>query len=121
MIVKLDFRKAFNSVRRAKRGDRLPAQVKKYIPEYFGFVSQMYRQSSHLIFGPHLLESACGVQQGDPLGPLLFCLVIKGLTERIKSTLNVWYLDDGTIGGPISSVIADLFLLKQGIQEVEHS
>ena len=114
VIVKLDFRNAFNTVRR----DRLLDQVKKFMPEYFNFICQMYRHSSHLIFGPHLLESACGVQQGDPLGPLLFCLVIKGVTERIESPLNVWYLDDDTIGGPVELVIADLVQLKQGIQQV---
>ena len=84
VIVRLDFRNAFNSVRR----DQLLDQVRKYIPEYFDFISQIYRHSSHLIFGPHLLESACGVQQGDPLGPLLFCLVIKRLRERISSTFE---------------------------------
>ena len=30
-----------------------------------------------------------GVQQGDPLGPLLFAMVVQSFV------LNEWYLDDG--------------------------
>ena len=45
-----------------------------------------------------------GVQQGDPLGPLLFSLVLHPLVKAIEKKfpdldLNVWYLDDGCIIG----------------------
>jgi len=36
------------------------------------------------------------VQQGDALGPALFALAIHEVTSKI---LNIWYLDDGCIGG----------------------
>ena len=44
------------------------------------------------------------MQQGDPLGPLLFSLVIQEVVLAIRSQcpdldLNKWYLDDGVIGG----------------------
>ncbi|XP_026425407.1 uncharacterized protein LOC113321716 isoform X2 [Papaver somniferum] len=42
-----------------------------------------------------------GVQQGDPLGPLLFGLALHQIAEKIAShctlDLHAWYLDDGTI------------------------
>ena len=44
------------------------------------------------------------MQQGDPLGPLLFSLVLHPLALKIQKEfpnllLNVWYLDDGCIVG----------------------
>ncbi|GJU10781.1 hypothetical protein Tco_1133177 [Tanacetum coccineum] len=44
-----------------------------------------------------------GVQQGNPLGPLLFALVLHPLLCKIRDSFNLslqaWYLDDGTIIG----------------------
>ena len=43
-----------------------------------------------------------GVRQGDPLGPLLFSLVLRRVTQHLQAThpdldLHVWYLDDGQL------------------------
>lgn len=47
-----------------------------------------------------MILSQRGVQQGDPLGPALFCLVVQEIIDSLQDLdLNVWYLDDGTIGG----------------------
>ena len=47
-----------------------------------------------------------GAQQGDPLGPLWFCLTTKRLTQNISSELNLRFLDDGSVGG--DHLICDL-------------
>ncbi|XP_056688373.1 uncharacterized protein [Spinacia oleracea] len=56
-----------------------------------------------LYYGEHTLWSSQGVQQGDPLGPLLFALVLQPLVCKIRDAFDVclqaWYLDDGTIIG----------------------
>ena len=44
------------------------------------------------------------MQQGDPLGPLLFSLTLWPIIEEIKTkipnlTQHCWYLDDGIIAG----------------------
>ena len=44
------------------------------------------------------------MQQGDPLGPLLFSLTLWPIIEEIESkipnlTQHCWYLDDGIIAG----------------------
>ena len=60
----------------------------------------------------HTLLSAEGVQQGDPLGPLLFCITIQPLIQKLRSDFSVFYLDDGTIGGSRDDVQADLQLME---------
>ena len=59
-----------------------------------------------------------GVQQGDPLGHLLFCLTIHELTTQLESDLCMFYLDDGTLGGSPEGVIRDLWLVEQGAAEL---
>ncbi|GAV06935.1 hypothetical protein RvY_16843 [Ramazzottius varieornatus] len=39
---------------------------------------------------------------------MLFCLAIETVTKKLTSPFNLWYLDDGTIGGDCSKVLADL-------------
>ena len=48
------------------------------------------------------LRSETGVQQGDPLGPLLFCLVLHKVVTAIAAdsicsqlSFHSWYMDDG--------------------------
>ncbi len=58
--------------------------------------------------GEHLLLSDEGFQQGDPLGPLLFCASSLKLARSMASEFNLWYLDDGSLGGNVSSLLCDL-------------
>ena len=82
-LLKLDFSNAFNSV---------PCQL---------FLDQSLPgiYSSSFIT---TISSSEGVQQGDFLGPLLFCLVLHKFIEKVES-LNFsiqayyWCLDDGSI------------------------
>ena len=103
VLLKIDFKNAFNSVHR----DVVLKLIKEKVPQLYGFVYQCYEESSFLFFGDDTLDSSEGVQQGDPLGPFLFSLAIMDIVNKMKSDLNIWYLDNGTIVGNTQTVLED--------------
>ena len=94
------------------------SRVKEYIPQFYNFILQCYGNSSILSFGNQFLLSQRGVQQGDPLGPPLFCLAIHHIVLNLKSELNLWYLDDGTIAGDPQKVFDDFDYLMSSCAEI---
>jgi hypothetical protein len=104
VLVKLDFTNAFNTVRR----DVILEAVAELSPELFHYVSSCYGASSDLCFGDHVLKSAEGVQQGDPLGPLLFCFALQRPLSALNTVFAAGYLDDVTFGGPVNQVLENL-------------
>lgn len=104
VILKLDFFNAFNTIER----DILLAEVKEKCPKLYSFLWQCYSSPSMLFFGEKLIPSEVGLQQGDPAGPLGFSLSIHPLIQQLRSEMNIWYLDDGTLGGDPASVLTDL-------------
>ncbi|XP_072938410.1 uncharacterized protein [Epargyreus clarus] len=66
----------------------------------------------------HSILSSVGCQQGDPLGPAIFSLAIHPIISQLNSKLNIWYLDDGTLGGEVSSVLNDLEYLITNLKEI---
>jgi len=93
--LKLDFVNAFNTISR----DEILHTFQEVLPELYPFILICYNSPSHLCFGEFLISSAKGVQQGDPLGPLLFCVAAQKMANLMKSQLNLWYMDDGSLGG----------------------
>ena len=64
-----------------------------------------------------IISSETGVQQGDPLGSLLFSLVIHRVASAIASNcpellFHMWYPDDGAIAGPKLAVIRALSIVQ---------
>ena len=108
VIAKLDFSNAFNSVHR----DSILKAVAEHIPEIYALCHSAYGAKSQLLFGNHIIDSSSGVQQGDPLGPLLFSLTLQPILEKLSSSLKFAYLDDVTLGGPSNIVSNDIEILK---------
>ena len=108
IAVKLDFKNAFNSIRR----DMMLKIVAKSAPGIYAFCKNVYSIHTTLKFHDTENFSATGVQQGDPLGSLLFCLTIQHILDRLKSELIIGYLDDVTLGGSVQTVNDDLTVIK---------
>ena len=84
ILVKVDFRNTFNSLRR----DKMLLAVRETVPELFDFFNSAYEHPSFLFSRKHTLESAEGLQQGDPLGPLPFCRKIQPLLMKLQSAFS---------------------------------
>ena len=59
------------------------------------------------------VSSAEGVQQGDPLGPLLFCLVLHQHSLHLRSEVQTQYLDDVTLGGDCEDLVHDVQVMRE--------
>ena len=84
VVLKIDFKNAFNCIRR----DKILALVKQKIPKIYNFVYQCYAEKSNLLFGPDIIHFQEGVQQGEPLGPFLFSLGIQPVVNKCESEFN---------------------------------
>ena len=92
-------------------------EIRRRIPSLAAWMESCYSCQPFLHLGEHSLLSCCGVQQGDPLGPLGFALTLQPLIERLKAdvsglNLNVWYLDDGTLMGSPEDLAAALRIVE---------
>ena len=71
-----------------------------------------YEQPSILRYSSWSISSQEGTQQGDPLGYLLFCLVLQPILSSLTSELRIGYIDDITVGGTLTSVEHDVNFIR---------
>ena len=83
----------------------------------YSLLWQSYRNPSFLYYHSKLIQSQTGVQQGDPLGPMLFSLTLQPIISKLQSSLALFYLDDGTLCGHPDTVLSDF---RQIIDECRH-
>ena len=111
VLVKLDFSNAFNTVSR----EAVLQATHNNFPSLSRWASWCYGNASNLQFGTSSVQSASGVQQGDPLGPLPFSAAIQPLAQEARQQVDlaVFYLDDGFLAGDIAAVSSALSVLHQ--------
>jgi len=108
LFLKIDFRNAFNTLRR----DAILEAIEKHFPELLLYAASTISSPTDLQFGQFVLLSEEGAQQGDPLGPLYFCLVFKEVLESLQSELVLGYLDDVAVGDSAATVLNDFKQLE---------
>ena len=113
-IVKLDFVNAFNCVNR----HHILSTVERLVPGLDRYARAAYSTPSHLMFGDRIISSSCGVQQGDPLGPLLFSLAVRHISHATICPFNVWYLDDATLGGTLTEIAAGIEWVREEASKI---
>ena len=103
VILKMDFKNAFNSLKR----DKMLDTVFRKRRQIYNYTYSAYGEASHLFFGDKVIQSQEGCQQGDPEGPALFSDTIQELVNQMVSQYNIWYLDDGNFSDHYRTVLED--------------
>ena len=103
VILKIDCDNAFNKVNRTE----FLEIVKKDFPDIYHWIRFCYQGAPLLLFNEHQLYSSEGTQQGNPVSPALFSMVLKKLITIVESEcpeldLNSWFLDYGVLMGSAS-------------------
>ena len=113
VILKMDFKNAFNSLKR----DKMLDTVFRKLRQIYNYTHSAYCETSHLFFGDKVIQSQEGCQQGDLEGPALFPETIQDLVNQMVSQYYVWYLDDGNVSDHYRTVLEDLKRIIAGADE----
>ncbi len=93
-------------------------EFRNHIPSLSPWIEACYSCQSNLLMGNYSVLSCCGVQQGDPLGPLGFALTLPPIVGLIQSgvpglSINAWYLDDVTLVRSPNDLLSVLEIIER--------
>ncbi|XP_065313967.1 uncharacterized protein LOC135923246 [Gordionus sp. m RMFG-2023] len=112
-LVKIDFSNAYNTLSR----NTFLHSTCFHFPAYTKFLFSCYQSPTILQFNKEKILSVEGIQQGDPLGSILFSLGINDMIKSINSSctlsLHAWYIDDGILSGPSSEIAKAVTIIKE--------
>ena len=114
LVFVADFENAFNTVDR----EVFLREARHHMSGLSRWVEWCYSSPSNLFFDGTIIHSEVGVQQGDPIGPLLFALALQPVIVQLGNIpgldLAFSYLDDLVLAGKQEAV-------AQGINQLQDS
>ena len=114
VLLKIDMRNAFNSLRR----DSFLSVARVRTPGLYNLLWQAYSSPTRLFFGDEGFASETGIQQGDPIGHALIALSVDEAARGVQSEFNVWYLEYATFGNSPERVHNDLVVLLERLRAI---
>ena len=110
----LDFWNAFNSI----SWEAVFVELRQRLSGLSARMESCYSCQLLLHLRRDGIHSCCGVQQGDPLSPLVFELTLHPIVECIRAevpdlALNAWYLDEGTLVGSPENLAEALSIVEK--------
>ena len=105
MVLKLDIRNLFKSVRR----DHILYVCDREAPSLLRLAVLTYAKPSELIHGNDVIRSETVIQEGDPIIPVLFAISIDDIAISVNTLINVCCLDDSIIVDSPSVISMILF------------
>ena len=120
-LLKCDLQNAFNCVSR----ESFFREVSTHLPSILPFTSLLYGQKSPLVYKGNdtitQIWSCQGVHQGDPLGPVYFCLAIQPILQELAQEhegLHITaFFDDVSLMGPPDLIGQALPKLVKGFRQ----
>jgi len=94
----------------ARKDKFLEVLLDKFLSIY-PFVYHCDNDESLQFHGNNSNVSQQSILQGDPLGPVMFCILLHCFSISMESELNIWFLDDASLEDDPSKVWNDLNLI----------
>jgi hypothetical protein len=120
IILRIDITNAFNSISR----ESIQAGIIKFCPSLLNYFNWAYGDATELVLinGKVIGHSSSGIRQGDPLGPMFFCL---GFYDPLIKTKEAFpdvdilgYMDDTVIHGNLASSIEALKFFGNELKQI---
>ena len=120
-LLKVDVKNAFNSIDRA-----ICVQGAELVHEHLGAWGRWILHSdSFMSCGTQSLTCKTGVQQGEPLSPLLFCIGLAPTTAALGRAVpgmeQQWFMDDGLLLGTAEELATSLQELDVHLRAIQLS